>query len=319
MEDKNQEIKKSAADGVADGAFSTVKRKKPLSEIFTYERLFIIMAVVFGLIFIGAIIPPALNKYLHWYDSDAQANLAIMQNLRCGLIIFVPIIFEKCFGVRVDLKIIFMFYLFGICSTVLGETFKVYYMTVYWDKSLHAISGAMTFYVAFGFGQMFLRTSTGKHKFGAALFIGFLGSMAVASIWEILEFGTDMVFGTDMQKFIPQNGIGGTDSFQDLIGTNEEIAEFFRHPEGYHFALMDTMMDMIYCLGGTTLFMIVMLVVKRLKNNAFENSVIYNKNFRFGFIKKKSKAVAEAVATSDSVDSTVSSENVIENKGYDNS
>lgn len=289
-----------------NGGVSRGTGKKTLKEIFTYDRLFLIMSIVFGAMFLGVSVAGALQLMglHHYYSSDAQALLVITQNTRCFFIIFVPIILEKCFGFRLDLKIIFAFFVFGLFSTVLGEGFQFYYLdkTHTYDKTLHLISGMMQVYVAFGFGQYIADGGGSKHKFASALLFAFVASMAVAALWEILEFSSDVFTGSDMQKTVAPGILSnGGNTHAPLNGTNEEIGAFYRNPDGYRWGINDSMLDMVYCLGGSVFFIIVMVIVHAFKKNAFDNSLVYSPDFRFAFIKNRAaaKKAAEAAAVSD--------------------
>lgn len=249
------------------------------------------MAVVFGFMFVGISLWAALQLMgLHsFYGSASQALLVITQNMRCFLIIFVPVILEKFMGLRIDLKVIFSFYIFGILSTFCGEGFMFYYKdpTHTYDKTLHLVAGMMQIYVAFGFGWIMVKDGGGKHKFAFAMLFAFVASMAVAAMWELLEFCSDVFTGSDMQKTVPAPLFNGGDTWAQLNGTDEEIAQFFRNPSGYRYGIMDSMLDMVYCLGGSIFAIIVMAVIKHFKKNAFESCVIYSADYRFKFLQKR--------------------------------
>ena len=288
------------ADDAVAGEIEFCSAEKPgasFKKFFTYERLLAAMTAFFGLWFIGSVIVGSLNKFHNWY-SEAQANLVVIQNLRLVFILLLPYVLEKIFGLRVDLKILLFFYLFAFVAAVVGETFEVYYINgIYFDKILHGISGAFTLYVGFAFSQLLLKSSNAKHKFAIAMVFAVFFSAGVAALWEILEFGTDLLFGTNMQKIIPENTalFNGGDTWQDLWGSDEDLVEFFRHPEGYRYALMDTMWDMVIAFITTLAFIFVMAGIKAVKKDAFENCIIYNGEYRLNIIKNRAKARKETL------------------------
>lgn len=268
-------------------------KKNAFFRFFTYERILLIMTVFFAVSFIGSVIIGATNG-LHRRYTDAQANLVVSQNFRIVFILLIPYVFEKLFGLRIDLKLLTAFYLFGFLSTVIGETFLVYYKVQLFDKILHATSGIIAIYFSYGFVYVFLKNGTGKHNFAAALVLGFLIALGLAAFWEIIEFTWDLIFGTNMQKIIPENELfNGGDSFAQLNGTDAQIAEFFREPSGYKYALLDSMWDMVVAFVTSAAFAVVMIVIKLLKKNSFENCVIYDPDLRMKLIKnRKNKAAS---------------------------
>lgn len=284
LKDNNEEIFEEPENAENTAAS---KQKKP--KFFTYERALFLTTLFFGLWFLASVIAGATNKYHNYYD-EAQARLVIIQNLRLSLILLIPYVLEKFFGLRVELKILIFFYLFAFVAAVIGETFKVYYRAEYFDKTLHAISGFIALYFGYGFAYLILKNGTGNHKFLAALTLGFLAAAGVAAIWELLEFTTDLIFGTNMQKIIPPELFNGGNSYAELSGTDQQIAEFFRRPEGYKYALMDSMWDMLVAFIASVFFAIVMAVVKKFNKNAFENCVIYDPDLRMAKLRNKNKS-----------------------------
>lgn len=266
-------------------------RKKSLKEIFTYERMFIFLSVFFGAVYLGTAFFGALQLMgVHnVYKTDEQAMLVLTQNLRSMLIIIIPFVLEKIMGFRADLKMITALFLFGVFSTVLGEGFLFYYLdpTHTYDKTLHLIAGIIQLYLAYGFGQYMIRNGNARHKFASALFFAFMASMAIAALWELLEFSSDTLLGTDMQKTIAPDALANGGSTRDpLNGTDEMIAEFYRYPHGYRYGIMDSMVDMVCCLAGTVGCIIFMAVYKKFKKNAFENCVTFSPDYRFKFINR---------------------------------
>jgi len=95
-------------------------------------------------------------------------------------------------------------------------------------------------------------------------------------VWEVMEFFIDSIFGCNMQKFIPMvDGIwNGGAGKEPLIGTNEQIAEFFRSPAGYKYALMDTMYDIIVDLFGALFMTMVCYVIMKFTKTSMDGFVI---------------------------------------------
>lgn len=293
MED-TEEISQNTEDGAvpAPAAEEGGEEKRPagkLKKFFTYEKVSVIVYAFFALVFLSTVISGLTDSYHHFY-SNAQAGLTVTQSLRCFLVILAPIVLEKCFGIRLDLKLVAFLCVFCVFSVTLGEGLKVYYSISWWDKALHFISGAMQVYIFFGFAQLMLKDSPSKNKFWYALFLAFFGSMAIAALWELLEFATDCFTGSNMQKVIPPGMGGGDNGYNcwlplDSSVSDEAIGEYYRTPDHYRYGIMDSMMDMVMCLFGSLAFIAIMAVVRLIKKDAFENSVKFDKGYRFGFIK----------------------------------
>lgn len=262
--------------------------KCALLRFFTYERVLLYVTIFFAVWFIGSVIFGATNSLHHRY-TDAQANLVVSQNFRIAFILLIPYVCEKLFGLRIDLKILIFFYLFGFVSTVVGETFTVYYRVELFDKILHGISGFIALYISYGFVYVALKNGTGKHNFIVSVLLGLVIALGIAALWEMIEFTYDLIFGTNMQKIIPPELFNGGDSFADLNGTDQQIADFFRKPEGYKYALMDSMWDMLVAFITSVVFAVVMIIIKAVKKDAFENCVVYNADLKMKLIKDRRK------------------------------
>ena len=79
-----------------------------------------------------------------------------------------------------------------------------------------------------------------------------------------------------MQKFIPMvdglfNGGAGR---EPLLGTDEQIAAFFRRPEGYKYALMDTMYDLVVDLVGAAIMTMICYMCMKSKKVSIDAFVI---------------------------------------------
>lgn len=209
--------------------------------------------------------------------TSSQALLIILQ-CSGGLVLAVaPYLLEKLFHIKLAFPIRFALEIFGVMGIVLGEGFRFYYRLDCWDDILHFASG---------FGVAFLGASTisnlnkkseSQHRIAIAIGIGVLLSFSVAFVWELFEYSMDVIFKTNMQKCLPEITplFNGGDTSAILGGTDEEIAAFFRSPEGYRYALMDTMGDLWDCFLGTMGFVLVGLAVGHHKETAFDNLVIF--------------------------------------------
>lgn len=121
-----------------------------------------------------------------------------------------------------------MYLLFLFASLFLGELCNFYLLIPSWDILLHFSSGILLFFIFYEWIQK-LGLKENQISFPITLILAFSCSMAIAGLWEIYEFLSDIVFGTNMQRFLAMDGTS-------FIG---------------RMALVDTMSDLIFGMLGT--------------------------------------------------------------------
>jgi len=112
--------------------------------------------------------------------------------LLAGVSLFVlPYIFEL-FSLRASrlAESLAVWVIFG--SLVLGETLRFYEKIPHWDDQLHFLSGALFCLCGCAFFKE-RNTALGAFSF----------SVMLATVWELIEFAFDSLFGTNMQKDKP--------------------------------------------------------------------------------------------------------------------
>lgn len=96
-----------------------------------------------------------------------------------------------------------------------------YYAVPYWDTILHTMSGAML--GALGFSMIAIFNNAERIPLNLSpVFIAvfaFCFALAMGAVWEIYEFTMDSVFGTNMQKYMLDNGTAliGQAALQDTM------------------------------------------------------------------------------------------------------
>lgn len=97
---------------------------------------------------------------------------------------------------------------FLYCAIFLGEVRSFYYAVPHWDTILHTMSGAML--GALGFSMIAIFNNAERIPLNLSpVFIAvfaFCFALAMGAVWEIYEFTMDSVFGTNMQKYMLDNG-----------------------------------------------------------------------------------------------------------------
>lgn len=114
-----------------------------------------------------------------------------------------------------------LYIVFLYCAIFLGEVRSFYYAVPQWDTILHTMSGAML--GALGFSMIAIFNNAERIPLNLSpVFIAvfaFCFALAMGAVWEIYEFTMDSVFGTNMQKYMLDNGTAliGQAALQDTM------------------------------------------------------------------------------------------------------
>lgn len=189
---------------------------------------------------------------------------------------FLPFLLEKTIGLRINTFVCATVFVFIFVSLNLGSGFQLYVSVSWWDILAHTASGVIFTLFPFAFVSSYLEKTNVEHKTASSLVVAVCVSFAIAFLWEIFEFASDSLIGGNAQKFIPMDErfYNGGNSFAPLLGEDQMIAEFFRSPAGYRYALMDTMEDMLCCLFGTIAF-VAFAAIASAKKCSFFRGMIY--------------------------------------------
>lgn len=124
--------------------------------------------------------------------------------------------------------------MFAVGALVLGRACDFYALVPFWDKILHTLSGVMFTLIGFCIAPEY----AGKRKTLYIALFALLFSLSVGYAWELLEFGSDALFGLNSQRW--QSGL-----IADL-GNGLFVTDV---PQGS--GLIDSMTDMLVNLIGT--------------------------------------------------------------------
>lgn len=234
----------------------------------------IIIFFVSTLVYIGCFIYATIQLFNPEY-SVSLARLIILQSIGCTLIPLAFPLLEKVFNVTLHVSIKLCLVLFGLLNCLFGEAMEFYYIFDWWDDFLHFLSGGGVAMLAFLFMLNYTRKSRSSNRFLICVVVGIMFSFSLAVLWELYEFSADCLFGTNMQKSIPELDylFNGGNSSANLLGSDEAIANFFRKPEGYRYALMDTMGDFVCCFIGNVVYVIITIICN--KSNALGKMSYY--------------------------------------------
>lgn len=176
--------------------------------------------------------------------------LMLMQCLLGIIALGMPSMITQKFKLEIPNKMYYFYVIFLYGAIFLGEIQNFYYKFQYWDLILHTFSGSMIGFL--GFSVVEILNQENEHVKLNAFFVAFFAfcfAITLGAIWEIYEFVSDGILGTNMQKFALQNGI-------DLVGRK---------------ALSDTMEDLIVdgigALAASTLGYLSLKYDKEFLNN----------------------------------------------------
>lgn len=113
---------------------------------------------------------------------------------------FFPLIIERLWQVRIPAFMHTAYVVFLFASMFSGEVLGMYSRFYPWDDIMHLLSGLL---VAVG-GMLWLTTIIQRAKLQLSAWLYAMGvfclGATVAVVWEVVEFCSDQVFGTFMQR-----------------------------------------------------------------------------------------------------------------------
>jgi hypothetical protein len=143
------------------------------------------------------------------------------------------------------MHILFVSFLYG--AIILGEVRGYYRKFYHWDTALHTLSGIML--STFGFCIIDIINKSERIKLGLSdwfmSFFSFCFATMLNTLWEIIEFIMDSFMNLNMQQYILPDGTV-------LSG---------------HYAVVDTMKDLIVDVLGTLLISAIGYIILRRRRN----------------------------------------------------
>lgn len=141
--------------------------------------------------------------------------------------------------------------IFIFAHFILGEVGEVYRQSAVFDKILHATSGVAIATIGFSLVNMFNKSSNTHLKLSPffVAFSSFCFALAIALLWEVFEYASDSLVGTNMQRYIPP----------------DEVQQATAPIQGY--GLIDTMNDIIVSTVSAFVVCILGYISLRTKRN----------------------------------------------------
>ena len=131
------------------------------------------------------------------------------------LYVFLPSLAQRLFKFRVRGALYLFVMAYTVCPLI-GYAYGLYYTTSWWDDVLHAFAGVL--FAMFGAYLPTLFCKNGEIPFGFRAFCAFSFSVAIAGLWELVEFSMDTFFLTDMQKDTLLTSLRPSYLLSELVG-----------------------------------------------------------------------------------------------------
>lgn len=163
-----------------------------------YISLWTIRILAFGVI-IYAIVKGILDATKTNYSMYVNMGL---QSIVLIVLTFVPVIVEKIWKVELPLTIVAIFLFLSLCSFFFGEIADFYIKYEWWDDFLHTFSGLYMAACSFFILQILNERKNVPYKSspGFVIFFAFVTALACECVWEMIEYGVDFFFHTNMQR-----------------------------------------------------------------------------------------------------------------------
>ena len=175
-----------------------------------------------------------------------------------------PLIMSVLFRWKMNLffYLLFTFYTIG---PLLGAVYNFYYYTSWWDILLHLLAG--TVFAVVGAQLSYVLNRQNKTSYLFAAVFGVILSIAIAVVWEIFEYSSDVFLNSDMQADTIIDAIytkinrtdGLADVYENITAT--QVNGQSMGINGYlDIGLIDTMHDMIIETAGALIFLVYVLI-----------------------------------------------------------
>ena len=130
-----------------------------------------------------------------------------------------PELLKKKLPVEIPSEVQIITVLFAFASLFLGEVHDYYSRIWWWDLALHSTAGLLLgllgFQIVYVLNEGAMLKGRMLPSFVALFSLAF--AIAIGTLWEIFEFTMDQTFGLVMQKPVPGDPSGLTDTMWDMI------------------------------------------------------------------------------------------------------
>lgn len=169
--------------------------------VYWLFEIFIAATMIYSIVFIIVDRADKVSQAAHISHAMLCALALVLYNI--------PSFVQWKFRIYIPSAIHIFILVFIAAHFILGEVQGVYTQSLAFDKILHATSGFAIALGGFSLVNIFNKSSNTHLKlspFFVALF-SFCFALSIALLWEIIEFASDTFFGTNMQRYLPPEGI----------------------------------------------------------------------------------------------------------------
>lgn len=225
-----------------------IKQNKVYFAVYTVLRIAVILALLSSLI-------------------RADYESAFTCALTLGLF-FVPAFVEENFGIDIPTAMEIIILLFIFAAEILGELQSFYVRVAGWDTMLHTINGFLCAAIGFSLVDIFNRNERFSFKLSPIFLalVAFCFSMTIGVMWELFEFGSDILVHTDMQKDtvirdiytvtldpLRDNNVISVNGINETLVNGKDLGV-----NGYlDVGLFDTMKDLFVNFVGASVFSVI--------------------------------------------------------------
>jgi hypothetical protein len=189
-----------------------------------------------------------------------------------ALFVLAPHFLKRWLDLQLSAVLEIFMMVFTVLAIVVGTVLDMYYITGWLDIVIHAASGFLVAAIGFRLYDIMNRHSLQTPSTAYRCVVAFSTSLAVAALWEFWEFFVFSLFDMDMQHdtvlhklctsyFTNKDGV--SDVFQNVTSMSLVADGKTYQIDGYlDMGFIDTITDMLACLGGTIVFLIGVFVDK---------------------------------------------------------
>jgi uncharacterized membrane protein len=142
-----------------------------------------------------------------WYTGAAYAGILILMNI--------PLMVRRNLPLSPNTQLLMSLLLFA--WLFLGELKGYFARIPGWDLFVHSFAGAVIALVGVQLAYAMTVDRPRLHRYAFSASFGFSLALAVGTLWEILEFGLDHLFGADLMMTMFGDASGLTDTVFDLL------------------------------------------------------------------------------------------------------
>lgn len=145
-------------------------------------------------------------------DINVGSYDRLLGDITVSLVLLIPRIFKSLFKIKITDAMELVYVVFIILAQFLGSVVNLYNTTWWYDLFTHFLSGILTAILALVVMGWFNVYKPKNKWFNVLFMIAF--TLMVASLWEFLEYGTDVITSMDVQHNLDT---GVVDTMEDML------------------------------------------------------------------------------------------------------